>query len=65
MTYDLAYTTSAEGKPIRGGYSIPVNVANGGVSCTLNTRYDGLSEITDIVTLAHFPKMVVLMEYMM
>lgn len=48
-----------------GGYSIPVNVANGGVSCTLNTRYDGLSEITDIVTLAHFPKTVVLMEYIL
>ena len=51
------------GNLLGGGYSIPVNVANGGVSCTLNTRYDGLSEITDIVTLAHFPKTVVLMEY--
>ena len=41
----------------------PVNVCRGGVSCTLNTRYDGLSETTDIITLAHFPKTVVLIEY--
>ena len=31
----------------------PVNVCRGGVSCTLNTRYDGLSETTDIITLEY------------
>ena len=41
----------------------PVNVCRGGVSCTLNTRYDGLSETTDIITLAHFPKTAILIEY--
>lgn len=41
----------------------PANVCRGGVSCTLNTRYDELSETTDIITLAHFPKTVVLIEY--
>ena len=59
----LAITTIAD-QPLRGQKSLwPVNVCRGGVSCTLNTRYDGLSETTDIITLAHFPKTVVLIEY--
>lgn len=49
--------------PVGGGDSIPVNVAAGGVACTLNTRYDGLGELSDIISLAHFPKTVVMLEY--
>ena len=59
----LSHTSIADGKPADGKTLWPVNVCKGGVSCTLNTRYGGLSETTDIVTLAHFPKTVVLIEY--
>ena len=48
---------------MRGGYCLPVNTAAGGVACTINTRYDDLSEVSDILTLAHYPKTVVLREY--
>ena len=41
---------------------IPVNVARGGVSCTLNTRYYDMAD-SDILTLAHFPKTVIMIEY--
>ena len=60
----LAITTIAD-QPLRGGQKSlwPVNVCRGGVSCTLNTRYDGLSETTDIITLAHFPMTAILIEY--
>lgn len=60
---NLSYTSSGAVKPIRGGYCLPVNVASGGVSCTLNTRYDGMQLPEDILTLAHYPKTVVLTEY--
>lgn len=68
ITINLALTSSAPPRYIKtiwGGWQIlvPVNVASGGVACTLNTRYDGLSETTDIITLAHYPKTVVLIEY--
>ena len=67
ITINLALTSSAPPKYIKtiwGGQNlVPVNVASGGVACTLNTRYDGLSETTDIITLAHYPKTVVLIEY--
>ena len=46
-----------------GGYLRPVNTASGGVSCTINTRYNDLSEISDIISLAHYPKTVVFIEY--
>ena len=38
---------------------IPQNVCQGGVACTLNTRYDNAA-IKDYVTLSHFPKTCVL-----
>lgn len=51
-------------KPIRGGgYFLPVNTTAGGCACTLNTRYDGMQLPEDILTLAHYPKTVVLREY--
>ena len=45
------------------GYLLPVNTASGGCACTLNTRYDGMQLPEDILTLAHYPKTVVLREY--
>ena len=33
----------------------PQNVCEGGVSCTLNTRYEDAA-IRDYISLAHFPK---------
>ena len=42
---------------------MPVNTASGGVCCTLNTRYDGMQLPEDILTLAHYPKTVILKEY--
>lgn len=63
-TIKLHSTTSASAKPIRwGGYWMPINTASGGVACTLNTRYDGMQLPEDILTLAHYPKTVVLREY--
>lgn len=63
-TIKLQQTTSATAKPIRGGgYFLPVNVTTGGCACTLNTRYDGMQLPEDILTLAHYPKTVVLREY--
>lgn len=40
----------------------PVNVASGGVACTINTRYDDMS-MADIISLRHYPKTVILYEY--
>ena len=62
-TIKLQQTTAATAKPTRGGYFLPVNTASGGVACTLNTRYDGMQLPEDILTLAHYPKTVVLREY--
>lgn len=64
LNMNFNITNVCVSRPIRGGQIlVPVNVASGGVACTLNTRYDGLSETTDIITLAHYPKTVVLIEY--
>lgn len=62
-TIKLHHTTQATAKPIRGGYCLPVNTAAGGVACTLNTRYDGMQLPEDILSLAHYPKTVILLEY--
>lgn len=59
----LLQTPAAVIRSYRGGYFLPVNVAAGGVACTINTRYNDLSEISDIITLAHYPKTVILLEY--
>lgn len=45
------------------GYLLPVNTTTGGCACTLNTRYDGMQLPEDILSLAHYPKTVVLREY--
>jgi len=62
-TIKLHTTTSATTKRTDSGYLLPVNTAAGGVACTLNTRYDGMQLPEDILTLAHYPKTVVLIEY--
>ena len=62
-TIKLQQTTSATAKPTERGYLLSVNTAAGGVACTLNTRYDGMQLPEDILTLAHYPKTVVLVEY--
>lgn len=59
----LSNTTSAPSRAYRGGYFLPVNTAAGGVSCTINTRYDGMQLPEDILSLAHYPKTVILIEY--
>ncbi len=60
----LSQTTSAPPRLFRGGGQIvPVNVASGGVACTLNTRYDAMQLPEDILSLAHYPKTVLLIEY--
>ena len=41
---------------------MPVNVAAQGTACTLNTRYEQMGLPLDILSLAHYPKTVVLME---
>ena len=62
-TINRLRTTSAPSRPYREGCLLPVNTAAGGVACTLNTRYDGMQLPEDILTLAHYPKTVVLREY--
>ena len=62
-TIKLHCTNQATAKPVRGGYCLPVNVTTGGCVCTLNTRYDGMQLPEDILTLAHYPKTVILIEY--
>lgn len=41
---------------------VPVNTAGGGISCTLNTRYYDMAD-SDIISLAHFPRTIILIEY--
>lgn len=49
-------------KHITGGVMVPVNTAGGGISCTLNTRYYDMAD-SDIISLAHFPRTIILIEY--
>lgn len=44
------------------GQITAVNVCSGNVACTLTTRYEYMSK-NDFLSLAHFPKTVVLCEY--
>lgn len=59
----LAITTQGKGKATATARLTPVNTAMGGVCCTLNTRYEAMAEPSDILTLAHYPKTVVMIEY--
>lgn len=62
-TIKLSHTTSAPSRPYRGGYLLPANTAVGGICCTLNTRYFDMALPKDILSLAHYPKTVVFIEY--
>lgn len=59
---NFSLTVSARSKPIRGGQITPVNVTLDGVAATITTRYKILNH-ANIITLAHYPKTVVLIEY--
>ena len=48
----------------RGGYCQPVNVTADGCAATITTRYDAVGP-TNILTLAHYPMTVILIEYEM
>ena len=63
MIRDHRLTILSEFKQVRGGWECGANVTKDLTSCTLNTRYEDLSEISDILTLAHYPKTVVLLNY--
>lgn len=63
MKRDGCLTILSGLKPIRGGYVCGANVTKDLTSCTLNTRYKDMDEMSDILTLAHYPKTVVLLNY--
>lgn len=60
----LKLTQSAQPFPLKVGVGKrqAVNVTNGGCAATLTTRYENIGP-TNILTLAHYPMMVVLYEY--
>ena len=62
-TLPLSATTYAAPRATRVGYLLPVNTTSGGLCCTLNTRYEAMSLPLDILSLAHYPKTVLLCEY--
>lgn len=59
---ELKITRIAKEKTIKEGCLIPINVTYDGCCCTLNTRYEAIG-INDIMTLAHFPRTVILIKY--
>lgn len=62
-TLPLSATTYAAPRATFVGYFLPVNTTSGGLCCTLNTRYEAMSLPLDILSLAHYPKTVLLCEY--
>lgn len=58
----LIKTSLSLAKFVDSSAIMAANVCTGGVSCTLNTRYEDMGQ-DDIVSLAHYPKTVVLYEY--
>lgn len=60
MKYKL--TKVCAPKPIRGGYIQSVNVTVEGCVATITTRYMAIGP-NSILTLAHFPMTVILIEY--
>lgn len=49
--------------PYSGGQQMAVNVTADHCACTINTRYEAMALPLDILSLAHYPKTVVLIEY--
>lgn len=63
MKLNLVKTTFVSPRvSIRGGYQSVVNTTADGLCCTLNTRYEEIG-INHILSLAHFPRTVVLIDY--
>ena len=62
MTFRI--TNVAHIKPTMGGYLLPVNTTGDCCAATLTTRYDAVGP-TNIITLAHYPMTVILIEYEM
>ena len=60
MTFRI--TNVAHIKPTRGGQIRPINVTGDLCAATLTTRYDAVGP-TNIITLAHYPMTVILIEY--
>lgn len=59
---ELRKTNKSKGKYVTQGFMMPVNTAMDGVCVTLTTRYEDMG-INDILTLAHFPRTVILLKY--
>ena len=59
---NLYLTVLSTLKLLLWGQMAAVNVCAGCVACTLNTRYEYMSD-SDFYSLAHFPKTVILYEY--
>lgn len=59
---NLYLTVLSTPKLLLWGQMAAVNVCAGCVACTLNTRYEYMSD-SDFYSLAHFPKTVILYEY--
>ena len=62
MNYNI--TNVGKQTKMRGGQCLPVNVTADGCAATLTTRYDAVGP-TNIITLAHYPMTVILIEYEM
>lgn len=60
MTYKV--TNIVGPKPTRGGQIRAINTTADGCAATLTTRYDAVGP-TNIISLAHYPMTVVLIEY--
>ena len=54
-------TRAAPAFPFRGGQRQAVNVTDGGCCATITTRYEAIC-CSNILTLAHYPMTVILME---
>ena len=60
MTYKVTNVTGST--PTRGGQIRAINVTGDGCAATLTTRYDAVGP-TNIISLAHYPMTVALIEY--
>lgn len=63
MKYNFSTTTTASSVKHTCWISTPVNVCRDGVACTINTRYEAMALPLDILSLAHYPKTVILVEH--
>lgn len=63
MKYKFIVTTTGLSCNGRVWIQTPVNVCRDGVACTINTRYEAMALPLDILSLAHYPKTVILVEH--